>query len=142
MLPLLLLLAGAAGATPTRTPEAVADAVWTKPAIVVFWASWCVSCRAELTRLPMLAAAAAPLPVLTLALDPRETARQALGRFGVPAATAFHDARPPGTVLADWGGPATALPLAVAIDRAGHVCGIKRGLLGTDQLKQWAARCS
>jgi hypothetical protein len=33
------------------------------------------------------------------------------------------------------------LPLAVAIDRQGRVCARKRGLLGTDQIKQWSQSC-
>lgn len=112
------------------------------PAVVVLWASWCVSCRAELARLPSLAAAASPLPIRTLAIDPPETVRPLLADRGLPRAGAYADGRAPRVVLDAWGGPGSALPVAVAIDKAGRVCGRKLGLLGTDQLREWAARCS
>ncbi len=108
-----------------------------RPGVVLLWASWCVPCREELKRLPELAAAASPLPLSLLALDPPAAARAALD--GVDVAS-FADDRPPAHVLADWGG--TALPLAVALDRHGRVCGRKHGLLGTDQLRAWAKPCS
>lgn len=111
-----------------------------RPGVVVFWASWCVPCRAELKRVAELAVAARPLPIALLALDSPDVARAALRRMNVTTARAFADPRPPAQVLAAWG--ATALPLAVAIDRAGKVCGVKRGLLGTDQLRRWATTCS
>ncbi|WP_213978997.1 TlpA disulfide reductase family protein [Sphingomonas sp. dw_22] len=133
--------------TALHPPVAVAnvDGVPTalpRPAVVVLWASWCVSCRAELRRIPELERAAKPLRVVTLAIDPPAAARRALAAAGRPKVDAFADAREPASVLADWGGKGAALPLTVAIDRNGQVCGTKRGLLGTDQLRQWAARCS
>lgn len=112
------------------------------PAVVVLWATWCASCKAELARLPQIAPAAAPLPLVTLAIDSPELARATLVARDQPVRNAYADPRERGTVLADWGGPGGALPLAVAIDGRGRVCGRKAGLLGTDQLKQWARICS
>jgi thiol-disulfide isomerase/thioredoxin len=122
----------AVGDGPTELP---------RPSVVILWGSWCVPCRAELQRIPSLRRFAQPLPIVILAMDPPDVAGRALAQFGVPATSAFADARPPATVLADWGGKGALLPLAVAIDRRGAICGLKRGLLGTDQLRQWAARC-
>lgn len=112
------------------------------PAVVVLWATWCVSCRAEVARLPGLVAAAAPLPIVTLAIDSPAVAKRALADRHLEPIAAFADGRDPRIVLDEWGGAGSALPVAVAIDRDGRICGRKLGLLGTDQLKDWAARCS
>lgn len=130
--------AGAPAAAPVRVS---AGGSFPRPGILIFWASWCVPCRAELRRVPALAALAAPLPVAILALDPPDVARAALRAQGSEA-TAFADDRPPGEVLAEWGGTGSGLPLAVAIDGHGHRCGLKHGLLGTDQVRDWVKRCS
>lgn len=124
------------------TPLDPAMREFPRPSVVMLWGSWCVSCRAELQRLPQLERSAAPLPMVTLALDPPAVARGALSAAGLPVRNAFADARPPATVLAAWGGEGAALPLAVAIDGRGRICGSKRGLLGTSQLREWAKRCS
>lgn len=110
------------------------------PAVILLWATWCASCIGELKRIPRLEEAARPLPIVTLAIDPPERARGALERAGIDPRNAFADPGDPAVVLAKWGG--TALPLAVAVDRHGKVCGRKRGLLGTDQMKLWAKSCS
>ncbi len=110
-----------------------------QPGVIVFWASWCDSCAAELRQLPAIRRAADPLPVATLALDPPDKAGNALRNLKVPADAAFADGRPPAEVLARWG--ATTLPFAVAIGLDGRVCGRKEGLLGLDQVRQWARDC-
>ena len=136
------MLATASAALPAFAYPAVRDASAAAirgPAVVLLWASWCAPCKSELGRIEAIAAAAAPLRVVTLALDPADEAAAELDRQGV-SAIAYADARPPATVLAAWGG--TALPLAVAIDARGMVCARKQGLLGTDQLRAWAKRCS
>ncbi|WP_375397155.1 TlpA family protein disulfide reductase [uncultured Sphingomonas sp.] len=108
----------------------------------MLWGTWCASCAAEIKRVPALAGIARPLPFVTLAIDPAHKARTALVKSGSPIGDAYADDRPPAEVLADWGGKGAILPLAVAIDRQGRVCGRKRGLLGTDQVRQWARQCS
>ena len=133
-----MLAAGAQGKEPVRVS---AGGSFPRPGILVLWASWCVPCRAELKRLPALAAQARPLPVVILALDPPQVARAALKAQGSDM-TAFADDRPPAEVLAQWGGGGSGLPLAVALDREGRRCGLKHGLLGTDQIDDWVRRCS
>lgn len=135
-----LSLIGLALASILTSPVRVAgEGALPRPGIILFWATWCAPCRAELSRLPALAAAARPLPVAILALDPPGVAHEALSgaTSGLPA---FADGRPPAKVFADWGAP--GMPLAVALDRAGRICGRRHGLLGTDQLRRWAATCS
>lgn len=142
MIPLILAAFVASGA-PSDAAEAVAAGAPSLrgPAVVVLWASWCASCKAELEPLPRLAAAAAPLPIRTLALDPPAVAARLLQERGQALASAYADRRDPRVVLDAWGGPGSALPVAVALDGSGRICGRKLGLLGTDQLRAWAARC-
>ncbi|WP_375392543.1 TlpA family protein disulfide reductase [uncultured Sphingomonas sp.] len=139
----LILAAAAIAGSPAAEarPVTEAGAPLAGPAIVVLWASWCASCKAEVQRLPRLAAAAAPLPIRTLAIDPADVARKLLIERSMPLEGAYADARPPRAVLDGWGGAGSALPIAVALDAKGQVCGRKLGLLGTDQLRDWAARC-
>ncbi|TDN86986.1 thiol-disulfide isomerase/thioredoxin [Stakelama pacifica] len=146
----MAMLAGAAGAAPVRNmpsiglakPVAGGVATVPRPAVVMLWASWCASCKVELRRFSELQEAAAPLPLVTLAIDPAPTAKEALVSAGMTLRGAFADGRPAEQVLADWGGGLLSLPLAVAIDREGRVCGRKHGLLGTNQLREWAVSCS
>lgn len=141
---MIAVLALALAAAPTASAVALdaPSGSLRGPAVVMLWATWCASCQAELARLPRLAPAAAPLPILTLAIDPPVAARAKLIANRRPLSGAYADGRNKAQVLAEWGGPGTALPLAVAIDAAGRVCGRKAGLLGTDQLKAWARACS
>lgn len=140
---LLNLAAAVVGTTAWNVAQPVDGSTHTlpRPSVVVLWATWCIPCDGELKRLPSLTKAAAPLPVVTLALDPPRKALMRLRARGRATRDAFADARDPGTVLAAWGGGGAKLPLAVAIDRNGAVCGAKQGLLGTDQLKEWATTC-
>lgn len=141
--PVMIVLALLATAAPISHAEPVmpSTASLRGPAVVVLWASWCASCKAELARLPRLVPAATPLPIKTLAIDPPERARSLLADRRIPADGAYADRRPPRVVLDGWGGPGSALPVTVALNAHGEVCGRKLGLLGTDQLKEWAARC-
>lgn len=137
-----LALALAAAPTGTAVPLVATAEPLRGPAVVMLWATWCASCQAELARLPRLVPAAAPLPIRTLAIDAPVDARTKLSTNGRTLTGAYADGRDKATVLADWGGPGAVLPLAVAIDVSGHICGRKAGLLGTDQLKAWARTCS
>lgn len=91
--------------------------------------------------MPALSLAARPLPFVTLAIDPPDKAAAALSAAGLSTGNAFSDDREPGVVLREWGGENALLPLAVAIDRHGKICGTRRGLLGTDQLRAWSKTC-
>ena len=110
--------------------------------IVMVWASWCVPCLAELGSFAQIASAGAPLVPVTLALDPPSKAAAVLSQANLPKTLAYATTTAPATVLAHYGGLPARLPLAFAINRDGRVCGVRRGLLGTDQVRQWAAQCA
>lgn len=111
-------------------------------AVIMVWASWCVPCRAELGRFAAMRDAERPLRAMTLALDPGSKAAAGLSAAGVGLKDAYFTDSPPGAVLASLGGTPARLPLALATDSSGRICGIRHGLLGSDQLRAWAASCS
>lgn len=106
------------------------------------WASWCAACRAELGAFTAMRDAARPLRTATLALDPPATATANLKAAGLSAVDAYATDAEPGAVLTSLGGAPGRLPLAFATDAQGRICGVRHGLLGSDQLRQWAAACS
>ena len=67
--------------------------------------------------------------------------RQGLHAASLPANASLWTAQDAGEVLLAYGGPPPRLPLAIALDAQGQVCGRRTGLLGTDQLKAWSSAC-
>jgi len=134
----------AAEATSSAPPVAIRldgkNSRLTGPAVVILWANWCAPCMAELKRMPALRDAAAPMKVATLALGEPEEAKRFAEAEQLDLGEAFADPDEPDKILARWG--SHTLPFAVAIDGQGKVCGRKHGLLGTDQLREWAQKCS
>lgn len=109
--------------------------------VVMVWATWCVPCRKELSTFRALAPAARPLIAVTLALDPPAKAAAALAETGNALKNGYATAADPQTVLTHFGGQPARLPLLFALDSQGQVCGVRHGLLGSDQLKAWAVGC-
>src|SRR5437899_8625089 len=112
-----------------------------KPAVLVFWRSDCAPCLIELRGLAGLQAAAAPAPLVTVALEGAASAAQALRKIDASPELAWlsrTDARQ--TLLAF--GPAPArLPLSVVLDSRGAGRAQHVGLLGTDRVRQWVKQC-
>lgn len=123
-----LLLAGLA--RPAVAAEAPA------PAVLLFWASWCAPCQAELRQLPALREAAAPF---ALRVVPYESNGRDLPRT-VRAEERWVPARPVIALLADWKLPA-ALPLTVVVGRSGDRCAVVRGGISAPQLAALVRRC-
>ena len=109
--PLALLLAGIAGAA-----SAVAEPPYPPRALLLFVASWCAPCRAEIGRLDAIAASAEPLDVRVVPLD-RTSATAAMLR-GVPSARVWRSASAADAFVRDRG----SLPFAIMTDAAGRAC--------------------
>lgn len=123
------------------TPTALAP--WgDQPTVLVFWRADCGPCLVELQGLARLEAAAAPLRLATVALDAPATASGKLKSLGLAPRLAWRLIDDPATTLTALGGPPPRLPLTVAFNARGEVCGRRVGLLGVNLVKSWAVSCS
>ncbi len=144
--PLLLSVVLAASPPSTATLDGRAvDSASLRSSVVMFWRADCGPCLAELADLPQLRKAAAPLRLQPVALDeaPGRTGPlgPALARIGLSERDTLRGVGDPAALLTSYGGAPPRLPLAVAFDGAGRVCGRRTGFLGYDHLRAWAAAC-
>ncbi len=139
-----LLLSALVGATPpslqlrSLSGHEVASR---HPIVLMFWRTDCAPCRLELGEFKALSQAAAPMAIQLVGLQAPEAVRQGLQAASLPADGSLWTAEDPGEVLRSYGGPPPRLPLAIALDAQGRICGRRTGLLGTDQLKAWSGAC-
>jgi hypothetical protein len=112
-----------------------------RPRILLFWRSDCVPCRLELSAIADLDQAAGKGGLLVIALEPIPTARATLTLPAPQPRSAWVADEPAASVLRSFGGAPPRLPLAVAIDRRGRICAVRHGLLGSDVVRQWVAKC-
>ena len=112
-----------------------------RPVVLMFWRADCAPCRLELGDLTALRRAAKPMPIQLVGLQAAAEVRKGLRAAALPANASVWTAQDAGKVLLSWGGPPPRLPLAIALNVKGHLCGRHTGLLGTDQLKAWAQGC-
>jgi len=112
------------------------------PAVLVVWRGDCGPCLIELLHIGDLQAAAAPAPLVMLAVDEPARIRQALQRYKARPREIWVADAPTRDVLVALNGEPPRLPLALALDRKGGICARHLGLLGTDRVKDWVRRCS
>lgn len=109
-------------------------------AIVLFVASWCAPCHAELRALPEIAAAAAPMRVFVAPVDNMRATARMMAR--VPADRQWR--MPPAVATAAMrrlAGGAPGLPTSVAVDPAGKVCAVVRKPLSAEVAAVVRGRC-
>ena len=110
--------------------------------VIMFWRADCGPCRLELSDLKALRSAAAPLRVRLVGLQSAAALREGLRASGLPAEESLVASGDPAQVLTAWGGAPPRLPLAVAVDAHGNVCGRHTGLVGSDRMAMWSRSCT
>ncbi len=113
-----------------------------QPTILVFWRADCAPCLIELGHWRQLEAASGGARLALVALDDAPTARAKLKAMGLAPRHAWRLRDDPAATLSALGHGAPRLPLSVAYDTAGRSCGLRIGLLGVDQVRNWARACS
>ncbi len=122
-------------------PAATAGAERIPPrSILLFVASWCAPCHAELARLPAITRGAQPFRVLVVPFDDNPATLAMME--GVPAAQRW---RPDGErrrrLVRELVSETSGLPFSVAMDNDGRACGsVRRGLDGP-AAEALVARC-
>ncbi len=112
-----------------------------QPTVLIFWRADCAPCLIELRQATDYLAAAGPGRVLFVGLQDGAALRTAAVKAGLPMAQVARTSEAPEAVLTAFGGAPPTLPLAVALDRNGAVCARRKGLLGTDLMRQWMLTC-
>ncbi len=111
------------------------------PTILAFWRADCGPCLTELRNARSYALAARPGRILFVGLQDAPALRLAAEKAGAPPELLARDDQAAKAVLTTYGGSPPRLPLAVAFDGSGKLCGRHTGLLGTDQIKLWIGAC-
>jgi len=94
-----------------------------KPAILHFWATWCVPCRAELPALEAWSQQHPAVQLVPIALDAEiGTAQAFLRKYRIHLNT-LHGSTQQAALLGVW-----ALPTTVLIDAQGNIQGIYLGM--------------
>ncbi len=127
----LLLFGLAAAAEPGRYPP---------DSVLLFVASWCAPCHAELARLPAIARGARPFRVLVVPFDDTPATRMMIE--AVPAAQRWRPEPAIRRQLAKAVAAETSgLPFALAVDGQGRACAsVRQGLDGA-RAEALVARC-
>ncbi|RHW16684.1 hypothetical protein D1610_14940 [Sphingomonas gilva] len=122
------------------TAAAPADTPPPKNAILLFVASWCAPCHGELRMLGSIGRQAAPMRVIVVPIDARRGTEAMIAR--VPENQLLRlEPRAATAMMRRLSGGAPGLPTAVAIDRAGRVCGVERRSLVPERARALRLGC-
>lgn len=120
LLPLLFVPGLSASTDADRYPPAT---------VLLFVASWCAPCHAELARLPAISQGARPFRVVVVPFDDSRTTLAMMD--AVPAAQRWQPSREMRQQLMRIAGT-SGLPFSVAVNDEGKICGsVRQGLDGS-----------
>ncbi len=134
----LTLVAAAPPSVPLRDGAGAIAGV-TGPAVMLFWAAWCAPCRAEVANFAALERSAAPMKLIVIATDGSHRSRQLLR--SVPADQLRFAADMSADVMTMLGDRGNGLPVALAIDGTGQICGAHQGGATPAELVQLRNQC-
>lgn len=108
--------------------------------ILLFVASWCAPCHAELARLPAISNGAQPFRVLVVPFD--ETSATEAMIKAVPSSQRWRPSMQQRRLFArELMGQTAGLPFSVAIDAKGKACGVIRKGLDAQAAAVLVANC-
>lgn len=109
--------------------------------ILLFVASWCAPCHAELARLPAISRGAQPFQVLVVSFDETSATRAMIQ--AVPPTQRWRPSKQlRSRFVAELTGRTAGLPFSVAIGTDGKACGVVRKGLDAQTAADLVASCT
>jgi len=107
--------------------------------LINFWATWCAACRSEMPAIQQVWDREHVRGFDVVAIDYRESDRDAMRRFLGAAGVRYGSALDPDGVIAQAYGVGLGLPVSVFVDRGGRVALIQTGPMAPDFIDQTVA---
>jgi len=104
--------------------------------LINFWATWCAACRSEMPAIQHAWDQYHARGFEVVAIDYRETDRDAMRRFLQSAGVRYGSALDPDGVIAQAYGVSLGLPVSVFVDRNARVAVIQTGPMAPDFIGQ------
>jgi len=104
--------------------------------LINFWATWCPACRSEMPAIQQVWERERVRGFDVVAIDYRETDRDAMRRFLQAAGVRYGSALDSNGVIAQAYGVSLGLPVSIFVDRGGRVAVIQTGAMAPDFIEQ------